>query len=462
LRLSPLPAVIAASVVLLFAALAGAFWRHGAALPGRVAWRNAALPFLVAAMTGAALLVPAIPIETRLHIAGVGWPSAVVAALVLVRRHAGARGAGAMIALAGLAFLVMAEAAVRHADYADTWTAHGVGEGFVTDETLFWAPRNLFITPNEISAPKSSIVNRVQFRSGATTDEIPPDTFRVVITGGSNVWGDGIENLEDTWGEKLESRLAERTGRPVEVVNAGVKGYNLFQLLVLHTMYLRDLRGDVLVLYLNYNDIMAAKERGPFTLRELWEARRGGRWDEIESYMRKTGLAPRTSWLGRVQDALHESRLYNGATRAIIAWRGKRVARVAEAAIRTINPVEDYVKNLEEMVALARERGMKVIFAPEFDSNVARFGTDAGFGSGENGARPETGPGFLEFRRAMEQTANRLGVPFCPTHASMAASRPDLDALVFPWDPVHLSPTGTTRLAEIMDECLVEKGMLGD
>ena len=53
---------------------------------------------------------------------------------------------------------------------------------------------------------------------------LPSPGDRVLLMGTSQVWGSGVEHREHIVGERLERRLTQRLGRPVEVVNAAVQG----------------------------------------------------------------------------------------------------------------------------------------------------------------------------------------------------------------------------------------------
>jgi hypothetical protein len=83
--------------------------------------------------------------------------------------------------------------------------------------------------------------------NGYRGDELStnPD-IRVVVYGDSNVQA-RFSSLEDTYAERLEAKLMSRTGRDVEVVNAGVVGFGPDQALLKARAEIDDLQPDVLI-----------------------------------------------------------------------------------------------------------------------------------------------------------------------------------------------------------------------
>jgi lysophospholipase L1-like esterase len=71
-------------------------------------------------------------------------------------------------------------------------------------------------------------INSRGLRGPETTYEKPPDTYRLLNLGDSVVMGWGVRE-EDTYGRRLESMLNEKVGKGqrIEIINAGVPGWNL-------------------------------------------------------------------------------------------------------------------------------------------------------------------------------------------------------------------------------------------
>lgn len=130
------------------------------------------------------------------------------------------------------------------------WEARGL---FRLDPELIYAPapgeRRVWRT-DEFEEQAS--LNRHGLR-GAEIRERSEIATRIVVTGDSVVFGHGVSD-EETFPRQLE-RVYAAEGHPVEVLNAGVKGYGTDQSFRYFQLRLRELRPDVLVFALNPNDV---------------------------------------------------------------------------------------------------------------------------------------------------------------------------------------------------------------
>lgn len=118
----------------------------------------------------------------------------------------------------------------------------------------------------------------------------PPGTVRVVAVGGSTTYGIFSRDGGNIWPAFLESGLNTPGSPAVEVVNLGVTGYTLFEMLGVATMLLPELEPDVVLISAGVNDAFAAcypGEGGPdnTAFRYSWRvrplprvAREGMRW----------------------------------------------------------------------------------------------------------------------------------------------------------------------------------------
>lgn len=90
-------------------------------------------------------------------------------------------------------------------------------------------------------------INSLGFRGPEVPVQKPAGTWRVVVLGDSVVFGQGVEEAE-TLPAQLQRWLRARSPQPVEVINAGVRGYNLTHYRVLLEERVLGLSPDVLVL----------------------------------------------------------------------------------------------------------------------------------------------------------------------------------------------------------------------
>lgn len=97
--------------------------------------------------------------------------------------------------------------------------------------------------------------------------EKPPSTFRIVMLGGSTVFGSGVarptDNLPSTLVRALREKGAIPAGQPgsrIEVINAGVMGYYSAQELLYLQTELVHFSPDLVILYNGWNDFHSSNE----------------------------------------------------------------------------------------------------------------------------------------------------------------------------------------------------------
>ena len=72
-------------------------------------------------------------------------------------------------------------------------------------------------------------INGDGFRSQVLSFQRPPSSLRILCLGDSQTFGNGVAQ-DETYPAKLESQLSSRKdARPVEVINAGIQGYEIQQ-----------------------------------------------------------------------------------------------------------------------------------------------------------------------------------------------------------------------------------------
>jgi lysophospholipase L1-like esterase len=157
-------------------------------------------------------------------------------------------------ALLGLGVSVLAgEVAMRFYVASRGWTPNCYATGdafFVPHPTAGHALR-----PNlELKSTAYDVaVNARGFRGPAIAPQKLPQSIRIVVLGGSSVFGYLVPEGKDSC-RLLETSL-QGAGIAAEVINAGVPGFNITQC---RELYLRDgapLLPDYVILYLGWNDI---------------------------------------------------------------------------------------------------------------------------------------------------------------------------------------------------------------
>ena len=373
-----------------------------------------------------------------------GW---FVYLLVIARRYKDRiRGYSVISLVLVLMFAGSVEFALRQMPYRNRLLAADVGKDFKPENSLFWVPRDLFVQNPQAGNTTEIDIRAINFRSGPVVMPKQPNTYRILCLGGSNTWGQWVDDYNDVWTARLERLLNQaEPSRHYEVVNAGVKGYNLFQLLVLYKLYAAKYDFDMIVLYINFNDAAASRKKGMFTFRELFELRNAGKWDLVEKVIetRRKKTNPSLgfpAWVVAAQKWMQKSYAYNGLTNALVSMRSKDdgSSRIDLGVLKSVNPVSDYEENLMDFVKLSDENNIRLVFVDEFV-----------YGEGPDDDKNE-------FRHAMKRIADRTGTPMFAAHHFLA-SHYDRDKIVFPFDTVHLNLEGQVALSSALSDFLLSQ-----
>ena len=102
--------------------------------------------------------------------------------------------------------------------------------------------------------PTHLAINSKGYRDHEFTPAPLAGTLRIALLGDSHAFGLGTE-LEEGLARRLESDLAARLHRPVEVVNAGVPGYDLPKEVSRAGAVLNDYAPEVLLFLVGYQDL---------------------------------------------------------------------------------------------------------------------------------------------------------------------------------------------------------------
>ena len=175
---------------------------------------------------------------------------------------------------------------------------------------------------------------------------------RVIVLGGSLVFGQGASGDDRVLSARLEARLRD-AGRDVEVLNAGVIGHSATQELILLTTKLLDYQPDVIVVVDGWNDFYFAgvlpegvDRLVPPTFLEF---------DELLGRTRESGLnilraSAAVRWVERRLDV----RRRRAAPRTFVGYSDN-----ADAAVAT------YRTMIERVILVARAAGVRTVIAPQ-------------------------------------------------------------------------------------------------
>lgn len=340
--------------------------------------------------------------------------------------------------------IVCLEGALRASPYETRFRPMNIGKVFAEDELLFWVPKTLFEDEVSHQPVDDFEVRKVKFRSGSVSRQKAPGVFRIMVLGGSNTWGQWIDDETLVWPTRMERRLSELLPDiKFEVINAGVRAYNLFQLLVLYEHFLSDYELDMIVLYVNINDRSAHNRKGMYTYRELYELRTQGKLKQVIENRGSAKNSSKPTWVATVQKKLQVFTLYNALTKAMLGFRSSRIGQKFDPGLsKSLNPVEDYKENLDAFIKIGEKKNIRIVIGDEF----TYFGDDV-----EN--RHDV------FQEAMKQVAKEHNAPFFPAHDILAENY-TRSAIVFPWDTVHLNEKGHKALGDEFAQFLADKALL--
>jgi lysophospholipase L1-like esterase len=100
--------------------------------------------------------------------------------------------------------------------------------------------------------------NSLGYRNAEVTLQKPDGVYRIVAIGGSSTYDVRIEDNAQTFTAQLEELLQAQYGHPnVEVINAGVPGYNSWEMLINLEFRVLDLDPDLVIIYEGTNDVHA-------------------------------------------------------------------------------------------------------------------------------------------------------------------------------------------------------------
>ena len=266
-----------------------------------------------------------------------------------------------------------------------------------------------------------------------------PGTTRILADGASTTFDATVSSDDSTWPAQLERLLEANHGAgSVEVLNAGVPGYAVFDNFIRLQSDLYRLKPDIVILLQGHND--------------LYYALVGSPPGDPDTPGAQGSSTPWGRWLAR------HSLLYGkleGARRALAAtWApgsyvspGRDAAR-ADAAI--IEAVDRFHRDLTSYVLIAKQAGARVILVEPVQvsgtlaaprDSLERLAWENAFAGIPADVIFQ---GYAEYRRVMREVAAEQGAVFIPTGA-WGIEGPEL----FDYgDPIHLVDEGARRFAE--------------
>ena len=212
-------------------------------------------------------------------------------------------------------------------------------------------------------------LNGLSYRGPEFSIEKPPNTFRILVYGGSFVWGTGALRDDETLPAHLEKLLSAGQPGPMryEVINCGETGYNSTQEVIFLIIEGVFLKPDLVIFVdgvndscMGYTDLPAGYPKTFDRFNELLTKSLKGRErelftvdDELE-YLKRVRS---TLWSSGSSELLRQLRVRMGEAeeaRPIDEWQGS--LRAEEFAIR-------HLYNLRTLRGAANEYGFSILTA---------------------------------------------------------------------------------------------------
>ena len=228
-----------------------------------------------------------------------------------------------------------------------------------------WTPHpylSYYPTPNYEKG--QTFHNSLGYRSDEFPLEKPSGVFRIVALGGSSTYDVSIKDNDETFTAQLEKLLKEDYGyRDVQVINAGVSGYNSWEILVNLEFRVLDLDPDLVIIYEGTNDVHArmvepsAYRGDDLGRRQAWQAPRVDLW-EHSTLLRILSRAMNITRQVSVDDFVSAPTYMSWPFESRLIEDNLDPAEILEE-----NPPIYFRRNLENMIAIAKEHDVQILFS---------------------------------------------------------------------------------------------------
>lgn len=260
----------------------------------------------------------------------------------------------------------------------------------------------------------------------------PQDTYRILGLGDSFTFGYGI-NLEHSYLKQLES-LFKDNGKSVEVINAGVIGYNFYQSLTYLKQKGINYHPDLIIFFYYIDDLtgISSKDEAMRVSNELVQDRE------------------------KPHSILSTSYLYNFVTNSISLIDVKFRSRTGADWIKSIEDREAYLRDRMATYKID-ESQLKLLrgLLAELKQLSNQIGADLLIVAIPDAAQigiPEMQTPYILLQRECEN----IRVPFLDI-ISIFEKQPDLKSLyLFPMD-AHTNPRGNSIIAEKLYDFVVDQ-----
>jgi lysophospholipase L1-like esterase len=287
--------------------------------------------------------------------------------------------------------------------------------------------------------------NSLGYRNDEFSLEKPSGVYRIVALGGSSTYDVSIKDNAATFTAQLERLLKEDYGyQNVQVINAGVPGYNSWEILVNLEFRVLDLDPDLVIIYENTNDVHArmvepsAYRGDDLGRRQAWQVPPVALW-EHSALLRIVSRMMNMSRQVSIDDFV--------SSPTYMSWPFEY--RLSEdnldpAEILKQNPPIYFRRNLENMSAIAKEHDVIIMLSTWAYSPYLK----------DYAAEDYYQHGFKENNDVVKEVAADQRVPFF----DFAALMPQ-DAQYWA-DGRHVNEEGALAKARLFAEYIHDQGLI--
>jgi lysophospholipase L1-like esterase len=269
--------------------------------------------------------------------------------------------------------------------------------------------------------------------------------YRIVALGGSSTYDVRIEDNDKTFTAQLEKLLKDQYGfQNVEVINAGVPGYNSWEILSNLEYRVLDLDPDLVIIYENTNDVHArlvepSSYRGDDSgRRQTWQIPPIPLW-EHSAFLRVLSRMMNFTRQISIDDFVSSPTYLSWPYEYRLIDNG-----VDPSEILKENPPIYLRRNLENMIAIAREHDVEIMFATWAYSKYLN----------DYASKESYQQGFEENNQVIKDTANNHHIPLF----DFARVMPQ-DAKYWA-DGRHSNETGALLKADLFAEFIHAQGLI--
>lgn len=322
-----------------------------------------------------------------------------------------------------------------------------------------------------VHGPSRFTVNGLGMRA---TPFGPDPQYRLLAVGGSTTICTYLDD-EEAWPRLVQERVNEALGAgTLWVGNVGRPGHATSQH-VLQVEKLLDQHPELhgVILLVGVNDLIVTLNlrRNPIKLPGPGEALKQAfafpGWDPESPWYQRTGIG--RLWRTRQWEAAlpgRDRRIQDGSAFNVALWRSyRRHASVFLDALPDLTTaLENYERNLRELVDIARAHGERILFlsqptlwkpdlAPDLEALLWMGGP--GVGQMKDGAEYYSAGALAKGMRQYNETLLRVCRERGVECLDVAARLPK-DGSIF-WDDAHFTEEGSRRLAQLVADYLLAR-----